>query len=37
MRSINKKWRKLNGYNRLLEIIHRVKFRYVIKHEIKVA
>ena len=35
MLSARKKWRKLDGQNRLPEIIQRVEFRDGIKHEIK--
>jgi len=35
--SAKKKWRKLDGQNRLPEIIHGVEFREGIKHEIKAA
>ena len=37
MLSAKKKWRKLDGQNRLPEIIHGVEFRDGIKHEIKAA
>lgn len=37
MLSVKKKWRKLDGQNRLPEIIQRVEFRDGIKHEIKAA
>ena len=37
MLSAKKKWRKLDGQNRLPEIIQRVEFRDGIKHEIKAA
>ena len=35
--SANKKWRKLDGQNRLPEIIQGVEFRDGIKHEINAA
>ena len=35
--SARKKWRKLDGQNRLPEIIQGVEFRDGIKHEIKAA
>jgi hypothetical protein len=37
MMSAKKKWRKLDGQNRLPEIIQGVEFRDGIKHEMKVA
>jgi transposase-like protein len=37
MLSAKKKWRKLNGQNRLPEIIQGVEFRDGIKHEVKAA
>ena len=37
MLSAKKKWRKLDGQNRLPEIIEGVEFRDGIKHEIKAA
>ena len=37
MLSAKKKWRKLDGQNRLPEIIQGVEFRDGIKHEIKAA
>jgi len=37
MLSAKEKWRKLNGQNRLPDIIQRVEFRDGIKHEIKAA
>jgi len=37
MLSAKKKWRKLDGQNRLPEIIQGLEFRDGIKHEIKVA
>jgi len=37
MLSAKKKWRKLDGHNRLSEIIQGVEFRDGIKHEIKAA
>jgi len=37
MLSANKKWRKLDGQNRLLEIIEGVEIRDGIKHESKAA
>ena len=37
MLSAKKKWRKLDGQNRLPEIIRGVEFRDGIKHEIKAA
>ena len=37
MLSASKKWRKLDGQNRLPEIIKGVEFRDGIKHEIKAA
>ena len=37
MLSAKNKWRKLDGQNRLPEIIQRVEFQGGIKHEIKAA
>ena len=37
MLSAKKKWRKLDGQNRLPEIIQGIEFRDGIKHEIKAA
>ena len=37
MLSAKKKWRKLDGHNRLPEIIQGVEFRDGIKHEVKAA
>ena len=37
MLSATKKWRKLDGQNRLPEIMEGVEFRDGIKHEIKAA
>ena len=37
MLSAKKKWRKLDGQNRLPEIIEGIEFRDGIKHEIKAA
>ena len=37
MMSAKKKWRKLDGQNRLSEIIEGIEFRDGIRHEIKAA